>query len=391
MATIPSTAATRPPLWRDIRVLRVGLQILALAAVALLLYVLWFNLTTNLRGQGIRTDFRFLDQPAGVPIADSPIGSGSTIRRALVRGLQNTLALVVVGLPLLTVIGVFVGIARLSTNWLVSKAATIYVEVFRNLPPLLIIVFGFLAVILKLPPARAPATPLGWFAISNLRISVPGFVADESVGAFWLLMVGAIAAAVAVAWWRTKVFERTGTPHRRLLWAIGLLVIAGLAAFVATGRPISMSLPSADGRLVTGGFSGLGAYFAVMGALVLYTASHVAEIVRGSVQAVPKGQTEAANALALTGFQRLRYVTLPQAMRIALPPIINQYLNYTKNTSLAIAVAFAEVTTVAFQAIGNGHPAPQLILTLMAAYLVFSLTISFLVNILNRRLQLVTR
>ncbi len=391
MHTIPSTAATRPPFWRDIRVLRVGLQILALAAVALLLYVLWFNLTTNLRAQGIRTDFRFLDQPAGVPIADSPIGSGSTIRRALGRGLQNTFALVVVGLPLLTVIGVLVGIARLSTNWLVSKAATLYVEVFRNLPPLLIIVFGFLAVVLKLPPARAPATPLGWFAISNLRISVPGFVADESIGAFWLLMVGAIAAAAAVAWWRTKVFERTGRPHRRLLWSIGLIVVAGLAAFVATGRPISMSLPSADGRLVTGGFSGLGAYFAVMGALVLYTASHVAEIVRGSVQAVPKGQTEAANALALTGFQRLRYVTLPQAMRIALPPIINQYLNYTKNTSLAIAVAFAEVTTVAFQAIGNGHPAPQLILTLMAAYLVFSLTISFLVNILNRRLQLVTR
>jgi general L-amino acid transport system permease protein len=143
--------------------------------------------------------------------------------------------------------------------------------------------------------------------------------------------------------------------------------------------------------VVVGGFSGLGSYFAVLGALVLYTASHVAEIVRGSIQAVALGQTEASNALALTAFQRLRFVILPQAMRTALPPTINQYLNFTKNTSLAIAVAYAEVTLIAFQAIGNGQPAPQLILILMGVYLVFSLVISLLVNILNRRLQLVTR
>ena len=153
--------------------------------------------------------------------------------------------------------------------------------------------------------------------------------------------------------------------------------------------PISVSLPEVDGRIFTGGFGGLGAYFAVLIALVLYTASHVAEIVRGSILAVDRGQTEAANAIALTGFQRLRYVILPQAFRIALPPIINQYLNFVKNTSLAIAVGFAEITLVTFQAIGNGYPAPQLILTLMGAYLIFSLTISILVNILNRRLQLV--
>ncbi len=122
---------------------------------------------------------------------------------------------------------------------------------------------------------------------------------------------------------------------------------------------------------------------------VLYTASHVAEIVRGSILAVPRGQTEAANAIALSGFQRLRYVILPQAFRIALPPIINQYLNFTKNTSLAIAIGFAEITLITFQSIGNGYPAPQLILILMGVYLLFSLTISLLVNILNRRLQLV--
>ena len=143
--------------------------------------------------------------------------------------------------------------------------------------------------------------------------------------------------------------------------------------------------------MVTGGFGGLGAFFAVLGALVLYTSSHVAEIVRGSIQAVSKGQTEAANALALSNTQRLRFVVLPQAFRIALPPTINQYLNYVKNTSLAIAVGFADVTLIAYQAIGNGQPAPQTILILMACYLMFSLVISAVVNLYSRRFRLVTR
>jgi general L-amino acid transport system permease protein len=170
---------------------------------------------------------------------------------------------------------------------------------------------------------------------------------------------------------------------------MGVFLAIVVVGYFLTERPVSMSFPVLDGRLITGGFGGLGAYFAVLLALVLYTASHVAEIVRGSILAVPRGQTEAANAIALSGFQRLRYVILPQAYRIALPPILNQYLNFAKNTSLAIAIGFAEITLITFQAIGNGYPAPQLILLLMGAYLLFSLTMSVLVNILNRKLQLV--
>jgi general L-amino acid transport system permease protein len=152
-----------------------------------------------------------------------------------------------------------------------------------------------------------------------------------------------------------------------------------------------LSRPTLDGRALEGGYTGLAAYWAVLAALVLYTASHVAEIVRGSILAVPRGQTEAANAIALSSFQRLRYVMLPQAMRVAIPPIISQYLNYTKNTSLAIAIGYAEMTRITFQLIGNGQPAPQMIVLLMGGYLVFSLIISLLVNLVNRRLQLVTR
>ena len=154
MATVASTAtAVRPPWWRDLRVIRVVAQVVSLAIVGVVLYVLWFNLTNNLRAQGIRTGFEFLDQPIGVNIAGSNVGARASVSRALLVGLKNTAALGAVGLPILTIIGVLIGIARLSSNWIVSKLATAYVELFRNLPPLLIIVFAFRAVVLRLPPA----------------------------------------------------------------------------------------------------------------------------------------------------------------------------------------------------------------------------------------------
>jgi general L-amino acid transport system permease protein len=354
-------------------------------------YVIWFNLTNNLRSQGIRTDFGFLDQPIGVQIPDAALSRNAPVRQAFLVGIKNTLALVVVGLPLLTILGVVVGVARLSTNWLAAKAAALFVELLRNLPPLLIIVFVFRAVILQLPPSRAPITPFGWLVVSNLRITVPGFEAHEGYPAFLALMGVALLVVVGVWWWRTRLSDQTGVAHHRVLWSLGVFLSIGVVGFLLLDRPFGLSRPILDGRVVTGGFSGLGGYFAVLIALVLYTASHVAEIVRGSLQAVPKGQTEAAHALALSAFQRLRFVTLPQAARIALPPVINQYLNFTKNTSLALAVGYAEITTLAFQSIGNGQPAPQVILLLMMIYLFFSLTISLLVNLVNRRLQLVTR
>jgi general L-amino acid transport system permease protein len=382
---------TRPPFWRDIRVLRVVAQIVAVFVAAAVLYVLWFNLSNNLRRLGIRTDFEFLDQPFGVRIAGSDLSPGSSVRAALLNGVRNTLALAVVGLPLLTVIGVLIGVGRLSSNWLVARVSALFVETIRNLPPLLLIVFAFQAVVLRLPPARSPITPFGWFVISNLEIHVPGFSSGAKASPFQLIMVVTVSAAAGLWWWRTRVEDRTGQPHHRWAWSLGLIAIVGGISYVVLDRPIAISLPTLEGRVVTGGFGGLGAFFAVLGALVLYTSSHVAEIVRGSIQAVSKGQTEAANALALSNTQRLRFVVLPQAFRIALPPTISQYLNFVKNTSLAIAVGFADVTLIAYQAIGNGQPAPQMILILMACYLVFSLLISAVVNLYSRRLRLVTR
>ena len=392
MATVtPRHTSTRPPFWRDERVLRVVIQIIALGVIIAVVYVLWFNLINNLQRQGITTDFGFLDNPIGVQIAGSDLSPNASISRALLVGIKNTFALVVFGLPLLTIIGVLVGVGRLSSNWLVAKASALYVETLRNLPPLLVMFIMFFAIVLPLPPARAPATPLGLFVVSNLRISVPWLETTIDIGAFSVVLVAGVVAAAGLWWWRTRRADQTGEPHHRVLWAIIAFVAIAVLGWLFLDRPVRGTIPRLDGRQVVGGLSGLGSYFAVLIALVLYTASHVAEIVRGSILAVPKGQTEAANALALSGFQRLRHVILPQAMRIAIPPTINQFLNFTKNTSLAIAVGYAEVTLITFQAIGNGNPAPQLVLLLMAAYLMFSLTISALVNFFNSRLTLETR
>jgi general L-amino acid transport system permease protein len=387
--TTTQTSGVRPPPWRDVRVIRAVLQVLAVIIVIGLIWILGTNLRSELVEKNLPTTFDFLDQPAGVTIADSGLDPGAPLRSALLIGIKNTFLLAIVGIPLLTILGTLIGVARLSTNWLVAKAATVYVETIRNIPPLLIIIFVFNVVILQLPPPSDPATPLDWWVISNLRLLGPGVTTSEGAGTLLLISLLGLVAAVVVGIWRTRYSEQTGHPHHRVLWGLGVFVGVFAIGYFLTGRPIAVSLPEVDGRIWTGGFGGLGAYFAVLLALVLYTASHVAEIVRGSILAVDRGQTEAANAIALTTFQRLRYVVLPQAFRIALPPIINQYLNFVKNTSLAIAVGFAEITLVTFQAIGNGYPAPQLILTLMGVYLVFSLTISIVVNIINRRLQLV--
>lgn len=390
-ATERSAGRVRPPLWRDIRVIRIVLQVLAVVVVLGTVWVLGNNLRTELIKQGLPTTFDFLKQPTGVTIADSGFDPGSPVRDALLVGVKNTFLIAIVGVPLLTILGTLIGVARLSTNWLVSKAASVYVETIRNIPPLLIIIFVFNAVILQLPKPNSPATPFDWFVISNLKVVGPSLATSSGSGTLWLIMLLGIIAAVITGVYRTRRSERTGEPHHRILIGLGVVVAFAVIGYFVTGQPVGVSLPRLDGRIINGGFGGLGSYFAVLTALVIYTASHVAEIVRGSIQAVPKGQTEAANALALTGFQRLRFVILPQASRIALPPIINQYLNFVKNTSLAIAIGFGEITLITFQAIGNGNPAPQLILLLMAVYLVFSLTISVVVNVVNRRLQLAGR
>ena len=371
--------------------LRVAFQVLFLIAVVLLLWYLLMTLRYNLRNSGLPTGFAFLDGPAGVDIRDSSFRPAQPIRDAIRVGLINTIRVALVGIVLATIVGVTVGIARLSTNWLVRKAAAFYVESLRNIPVLVIIVFVYTAVVLKLPPISQPAEWLGMVVFSNRGLVVPWGVGQATIDTFLIVLGAGLLLAVLVGVWRTRAFDRTGQPHHRLLWGVTVLVIVAAAAYAALGGPLTITVPTRDGRVVEGGISLGPEYAALLIALVLYTGSHIAEIVRGSILAVPIGQTEAAQAIALTGFQRMRYVILPQAMRIMVPPLANQYLNLTKNSSLAVAIGYFELTRITGQIIANGNPAPQMISILMACYLGLSLLISLVANIVNRSLRLDTR
>jgi general L-amino acid transport system permease protein len=382
---------TRPPLWRDVRVVRVVLQVAFVVAVVALLYYLYDNLRVNLVNRGLRTDFDFLDQPAGFQIAGSDFRSTQTVSDALWVGVRNTLSLAVLGVVLTTILGVIVGVARLSGNWLVRKAAAFYVETLRNIPPVLVVIFTFTVVILGLPRIQEAREVGGVLVLSNREVAVAGLHFDDGTGAFALALLGALAVAVAVGAWRTRRWNATGRPHHRVLWGAAVVLVIGTVAWLALGGPVTGTLPDVEGLGVTGGVAMKGAYVAMLVALVAYTASHVAEIVRGSIQAVPRGQVEAATALGLSELQRLRHVVLPQAFRIAIPPLINQYLNLLKNTSLAVAIGFPEITQLGRIVVGNGNPAPQVIAITMGVYLCFSLVISAATNLVNRRLQVVGR
>lgn len=379
----------RPPPWRDVRVLRVVFQVGVVGAVAGLVLYLARNLGTNLEAQGIPTNYDYLREPAGFTILGSEFRPSQSFRQALLVGIANTALVAFVGIALATFLGILVGVARLSTNWLVRRLAGAYVETLRNVPVLVVIVFTYFAIALRLPPIEE-ATDLVLFQISNRGIWVPWLEGGSGAGGFWALVALGMLGALGVAWVRTRRWNATGEPHHRVLWGIGVLVAVGLLAQVALGGPLSVTLPERSGREVTGGIRLLPEYAALLFALVVYTASHIAEIVRGSILAVQKGQTEAATALGLSSFQRLRYVTLPQAFRVAIPPMGNQYLNLTKNTSLAVAIGFPEVTRITSLMIQQ-VPAPQAIALLMAVYLTFSLFISGVTNLVNRAFTLKER
>lgn len=380
----------RPPPWRDVRILRVGLQVAFAIAVFALVYWLFNNLTTNLARLGIRQDFAFLDQPAGFTILATEFESRQPIREALFAGFGNTLMVAIPGVLIALMAGMVVGIARLSANWLVRRAAGIYVELLRNIPPIVLITFFYFAVITQLPPI-GEAIELAGSVLSNRGWWLPWITVDEGAHLFVIALAVAATAAAAVATWRTRRFDATGQPHHRVLWAVAVFVGLGLLAWIALDQPTEVTLPVREGRLVEGGVQLFPEYAALLLALLLYTSAFIAEIVRGSIQSVPLGQTEAASAVGLAWFDRMRYVVLPQALRVATPATGNEFLNLSKNVSLGLVIAYPELLRVARQAIGNGQPAPQLVAIALGGYLLLSLAISLLVNLANRRLRLVER
>ena len=389
--TVPASPARRPPPWRDVRLLRIAAQVAVVAAVVGLLGYLYDNLITNLRIRGIPTDFDFLDRPATIEVAYSDFSATQPVRDAILLGVKNTLLVAAVGIALTILLGTIVGVARLSTNVLVRSAAGLYVETLRNLPPLLVIVFVNSAVFLELPVIADAIDIGGLLVLSNRELAAASLVAGDDAGAYALIVAAALVVAAVVWFARTKASESTGAPHHRVLWAAAPLFAGAVGGYLLLEGPVTVSHPEVAGRGISGGVAMSIGYGAVVTGLVLYTSSHVAEIVRGSIQAVDRGQSEAAEALGLTPGQRLRHVVLPQAFRIAVPPMINQFLNLTKNSSLAIAVGYAELSALTLVLISQSNPAPQMVLILMTIYLVISIVISIIANVVNRHLQLVER
>lgn len=380
-------APTRVPLWRDVRVLRWVVQLLIVGAVVAVLVWMYGNYLDATRRQNIPTGLGFLDNPASFEITGNDLSRNAPVSKALVQGLLNTLRVSIAGIIAATVLGTAIGIGRLSGNWVVRKLATVYVEAVRNVPLPLFLVAGVLIVVLGVFPPITDAWELPGLVVSNRGVAITWFT-GSGLG---LLAVGALAVLAwwMVARWRRHVSDRTGALARSGLWGAAAFGLVLLAGWLALG--LGLTTPEVSGRQTAGGMRIDPSFFALFFALVIYTASHVAEIVRGSIQAVPRGQAEAANALALSGFQRMWYVVLPQAFRIAVPPLGNQYLNLIKNSSLGAAIGYYDLTLVTQTTVGNGSPAvPAFVLT-MAVYIVISLVVSFFVNVANRRLRLVER
>jgi len=386
------TAASPPartPLWRDVRVLRWLFQLAVFAVVAAVLLWLYGNYRANVAASGITTDFRFLGNPSNFEIPGNPLSQRQPVRDAYVEGFLNTLRVSVAGILLATVLGILVGIGRLSRNWLLRRICAVYVEAVRNIPLAILLVFTFFAAVLQALPRITEAwTPLGLMVFSNRGIGIPWYQGGTGTQLVIILLVG-IAGWWLLARWRRSVSDRTGQPSRSGLWGGSFFLLVLIVGWFALGFMIS--IPEITGRQITGGIRVDPSFFALLIALVVYTASHIAEITRGSIQAVPRGQEEAATALALSSFQRMWHVVLPQAMRIAIPPLGNQYLNLIKNSSLGAGIAYFELTNVTRLTVGNGSPAVPAFAIALGIYVVISLVTSLLVNLANRRFRLVER
>lgn len=370
------------------RLLRWVFQLAVLIAVVAVLGWLYSNYLRNVERTNIPTDFDFLDRPSNFEIPGNPMSSTAPVRDALVQGLLNTLRVAMAGLILATLLGTMIGIGRLSQNAVVRTLCRVYVEIIRNIPLLVLLLFANLGLVLQVLPRIQDAwEPFGVAVLSNRGLAVPWIV-----GSGWGLLgivVLAAAAATVVGRWRRSVADRTGTPARTGAWGafVGVLIVA--TALWLFGYEVTT--PEVAGRITAGGMRLDPSFFALLFALVVYTASHIAEIVRGSVQAVHRGQDEAAQALALSPFQRMWFVVLPQAFRIALPPLGTQYLNLVKNSSLGAAISYFELTNVTQISVANSSPAvPAFTLTLLV-YLAISVVVSGAVNVWNRRLALVVR
>ena len=379
--------------WSDPRLRNIVWQIVVIGIVLLILWFLVSNTQRNLEARRIATGFGFLDRVASIPIGEHLIEYDPAIHtygRALIIGLLNTLKVAIVGIFFATILGTLIGVGRLSKNWLIAKITAVYVEVVRDIPVLLQLLFWY-TVLQGLPTAKNAFHPLPGIFLSNRGFKIPLVEWEQP---FWwaLLALGAgVVGTWAVSRSAAQKQELTGT--RPKLWpiALGLLVVLPIAVWAVLGAPWEVDWPVQGSFNITGGATLSPEYFALTFGLTLYTAAYIAEIVRSGILAVPTGQWEAAGAIGLRPGTILRKIVLPQALRVIIPPMTSQYLNLTKNSSLAVAIGFQDLVSITQTTLNQTGQAIEGVFSSMVPYLVISLFISGLMNWYNARIALVER
>jgi general L-amino acid transport system permease protein len=387
------------PFYRNVRVLAWLAQVAFALGVVGLGWLLITTMLGNLQKQGIPISFTFLPQPAGFGISEGlPFQPSQSYLTAFGIGVVNTLRAAVSGIILATLLGIGIGVARLSHNWLLERLATLYVETFRNVPLLLWLVFIYAAIRDTLPRLReGPALLWGTVLMSNRGIALAWPQTSATYQAFQPWLLAGLGVGLGVWGWMTYTARRGADAPRRALGcslvACAVLWTSGFLWTWLTAQlpPVVWSVPRIEGFNYQGGMVLSPEFAALLFGLVVYTASFIAEIVRAGILAVPKGQREAAKALGLSDPQTFVLVIFPQALRVIIPPLINQYLNLTKNSSLAIAVGYPDLFSIGLTINNQTGQAIPFVVMIMVTYLSMSLLTSWVLNMLNRRLALKTR
>lgn len=369
-------------------------QIIAILAVLAVAIYLIHNTITNLSNRGITSGFAFLDRGAGFGIVQHLIDyeEGDTYGRVFLVGLLNTLLVSALCILFASMLGFFLGLARLSENWLLRKISTIYIETFRNIPPLLQIFFWYFAVLRNLPGPRQAVDAFEVAFLSNRGLYIPSPIMAEGLLPFIAALV--IVAAVSIGLFRYNRAHQIKTGQLRRTWPVTLILLIALPVLAhwIFGPALHWDVPELRGFNFRGGMVLIPELAALTLALSIYTSAFIAEIIRAGIQAVPHGQHEAARSLGLPNPVTLRQVIIPQAMRVIIPPLTSQYLNIVKNSSLAAAIGYPDMVSLfAGTVLNQTGQAIETIAITMSVYLIISLTISLLMNIYNRRIALVER
>lgn len=385
---------SRPAIWNDPKFRALFFQILLVIGLGYFIYTIVSNTLHNMESRGISTGFAFLSEPAGFGILQSLIAfdESNTYGRTFVVGLLNTLLVSGLGIFFATILGFIMGVARLSHNWVIAKLATVYIEMFRNIPLLLQIFFWYFAVLGALPGVRQSMSLGAGMQFNNRGLYLPSPVPEDGFSlVVWMFLIG-IVGSIFVYRWAHKRQDETGQQFPVFWASIGLIIGLPLVVFMLMGAPLSWDMPELKGFNFKGGVTIIPELLALLLALTIYTGTFIAETVRAGINAVSHGQTEASLALGFTRGQTMRLIIIPQAMRVIIPPLTSQYLNLVKNSSLATAVGYPDIVAVFMgTTLNQTGQAVEITMMTMGVYLTVSLGISMFMNWFNKRMALVER